>query len=35
MAFPPGFGGGGNKENNKEKSLLYLYGWIDGWREKG
>ena len=34
MAFPPGFGGGESKENNKEKSLLYLYGWIDGWREK-
>ena len=35
MAFPPGFGEGGSKENNKEKSLLYLYRWIDGWREKG
>ena len=35
MLFPSGFGGGESKENNKEKSLLYLYGWIGEWREKG
>ena len=31
MAFTPGCG----ECRGKEKSLLYLYGWINGWRGKG
>ena len=34
MVFPSEFGGGGSRENSKEKSLLYLYGWLGGWKEK-
>ena len=27
------FGGGGNRKKSKENSLLYLYGWMDGWMD--